>query len=306
MHVRTRSWSVLVCAAAALAIASSAAAQIEDQLSAYTGPNAEAYLMPLAEAIGGDLNSGLWHSAYIPQEGFYVQVETRLMAVYFGDDQKVFTPVAGEGFAPLGDLPEVPTIAGDTEAVFVAGENSTSFAYPGGLDLNSFAVAVPQVRIGGFKGTEALVRYIAIDVGDAEIGNFSLLGLGLRHSISQYMAPDFPIDLAGGFFWQNFKLGDELIDATAMTFGVQASKRFPAGFALVEPYACVSYDTFTMDVSYTTDNGDTPVDLSMETDPTARFTLGLHVQAAFLDLNGEYSFAGQNGFALGLGFVFGR
>lgn len=306
MHVPTRSWTVLVCAAAMLGVVSSAGAQIEDQLSAYTGPNAEAYLMPLAEAIGGDLNSGLWHSAYIPEQGFYVQVETRLMAVYFGDDQKVFTPVAADGFAPLGDLPEVPTIAGDTHAVVVEGESSTSFAYPGGFDLNSFAVAVPQIRIGTAKGTEALIRYIAIDVGDAEIGNFSLLGLGLHHSISQYMAPDFPVDLAGGFFWQNFKLGDDLIDATALTFGVHASKRFPAGFAIIEPYVGVSYDTFTMDVSYTTDDGDTPVDLSVETDPTARFTLGLHLQAAFLDLNGEYSFAGQNGFALGLGFGFGR
>ena len=198
-------------------------------------------------------------------------------------------------------------VVGDTEGGVIGVEGAPDAVYVPGFDINSFAIATPQIRIGGFKGTEFIIRYIALDVGDVELGNMSLLGLGGRHSISQYMSPDFPVDIAAGFMWQNFQVGEELIDATAMTFGVQASKRFPGGFAIIEPYVGVGYDMFSMDVTYDFEGGTTvePITLEMESDAAARFTFGLHIKAAFLDLNGEYNIAGQNGFALGLGFAFG-
>lgn len=309
MHVPIRSWTVLVCAAAMLVIASSAVAQIEDQVSEYAEANGEGYLQPLADAIGADLNGGLWYSAYIPEEGFYVNIEARLLNVYFDDEHRTFTYTPMEGEDPVaGESLEVPTVVGAPMGGAIPTEGLDQIMYPPGFDINSFAIAVPQIRIGAVKGTEAIIRYIAIDAGDTELGNISLVGVGARHSISQYMAPDFPVDLAAGFFWQSFKLGDELMDAQAMTFGVQASKQFAAGFAIVEPYGCVSYDTFKMDVSYVFNEDELDeetINLEMESDATARFTLGLHVKAAFLDLSGEYSFAAMNGFALGLGFAFG-
>lgn len=309
MHVPIRSWTVLVCAAVMLVIASSAAAQIEDQVSEYAEANGEGYLQPLADAIGADLNGGLWHSAYIPEEGLYVKIETRLINVYFDDEDRTFTYTLPEGqTAEEGESLTVPTVVGDTVGDVIAVDGFPDANYVPGFDINSFAVAVPQIRIGAVKGTEAVIRYIALDAGDVELGNMSLLGLGARHSISQYMSPDFPVDLAAGFFWQSFKLGDELIEAQAMTFGLQGSKRFPAGFAIIEPYAGVAYDMFSMDVTYDFDEGAgevEPITLEMESDAAVRFTLGLHIQAAFLDLNGEYNFAAMNGFALGLGFAFG-
>jgi len=309
MHVPIRSWSVLVCAAVMLVIATSAAGQIEDQINGYKGVNGEGYLQPLADAIGADLNGGLWHSAYIPQEGFYVNIETRLLNVYFDDEQRTFTFTLPEGqTAEQGESLSVPSVVGDTEGGVILVDGFPDAGYAPGFDINSFAVAVPQIRIGAVKGTEAVIRYIAFDAGDVELGNMSLLGLGARHSISQYMDPDFPVDIAAGFFWQSFKLGDELIDASAMTFGVHGSKRFPAGFAIIEPYAGLGFDMFSMDVSYVFDEDgpdEETIDLAMESDAAVRFTLGLHLQAAFLDLNAEYNIAAMNGFALGLGFTFG-
>lgn len=310
MRVPIRSWSALVYVAVALAVASSAAAQIEDQLSEYAEANGEGYLQPIADAIGADLNGGLWHSAYIPEDAFYVNVETRLIAVFFGDDQRTFTytPGPGDQDPTDGASLKVPTAVGDTEGGVIPTVAPPEIAYVPGFDINSFAVAVPQIRIGAVRGTEAVIRYIAFDAGgDVELGNMSLIGLGARHSISQYMAPDFPVDLAAGFFWQSFKLGDELIESQAMTFGVQVSKRYPAGFAIIEPYGGLAYDMFSMDVTYDFEGArDTEtVNLEMESDASVRFTLGLHVQAAFLDINGEYNFAAMNGFALGVGFTFG-
>ena len=296
MHVPIRSRSVLACAVAMLIVASTATAQVEDRLSEYAEANAEGYLQPLADALGADLNGGIWHTAYIPEEGFYISLETRLVATFFGDEQRTFTYD--------GTSVDVPTVVGDTHGGMV----SPDVAYAPGFDINSFALAVPQLRIGAFKGTEALFRYIALDVGDSEFGSLSLVGVGGRHSISQWMEPDFPVDIAAGFLWQKFTLGDELIEAQAMTFGVQASKRISSGFATIEPYACISYDTFKMDVTYEFEGGtaeDETIDLEMESDGAVRVTLGLHAQAAFLDLSGEYSFGNMNGFALGVGVNFG-
>ena len=66
--------------------------------------------------------------------------------------------------------------------------------------------------------------------------------------ISQYTAPDFAVDVGAGFFRQSFKVGQDLIEEQVMTLALQASKRFPAGFAIMEPYACLWYNTFSMDV----------------------------------------------------------
>jgi len=306
MRVPIRTWIVLACAAAMLLVAASATAQIEDQLDDYTEANGEGYLQPLADGIGADLNSGIWRGAYVPKEGFYIALEIPLVATFFGDDQRTFTYDPGD-VEIVGDAPSVPTVVGDTEGGTVPTVVPPELVFAPGFNINSFALAVPQLRIGTFQGTEAVVRYIALDAGDIELGNMSLMGFGVRHSVSQWMDPDFPVDIAAGFFWQKFELGEDLIDAQAMTFGVQVGKRFPQGMAIIEPYAGLSYDTFKMDVSY--DFGDEErttetIDLEMESEAGVKFTVGLKAQVGFMDLNGEYNFGQQNGFALGLGFAF--
>lgn len=303
MVARTRSLAGVGCAVAILLVALPAAAQIEDQIAAYTGANAEGYLNPLALAIGANLNSGLFHSAHIPEGGLHVHLETPVMAVIFSDDDATFTAVTEGWFSPETTI-EAPTVVGSGDAVTVEniGEGTT-FSFPGGFDLNSFTLTVPQLRIGSFRGTEAVIRYFGLDVGDAEVGDIGLFGFGLRHSISQYLGPVPPVDLAAGFMYQSFELGDELLDAKAFSIGVQASRKLPMGFVSLEPYAGLSFDTFSMDVKYDDTEG-APIELSFESESTAHLTMGLHVSAALVSLYGEYSIANQNGFALGMAFGF--
>ena len=306
MVARNRYLVALGCAVLVLLAAVPVSAQIEDQLSAYSGANAEGYLEPLALAIGANLNSGLFHSAYIPIEGFHISLETPIMGVIFNDEDRTFTASTESGFEPLDpddSTVEASTVIGDGLAVIVDGVAGTAFAFPGGFGLNSFALAVPQLRVGSVKGTEALVRYIAIDTGEVEVGQISLWGLGVRHNISQYMGPAAPVDIAAGFMYQKFELGDALIDATAFTFGAQVSKRFPSGFAVIEPYAGLSYDFFQMDVAYTAEDEE-PVELSFDSRSTVHMTVGLHAQAAVVSFYGEYSLAAQSGFAFGMSFGF--
>jgi hypothetical protein len=296
---------LLVAAAVVVLACGTASAQIEDQISAYTGDNAEGYLQPLSDAIGADLNGGLWTSAYIPPDGFHMSLDTRIVAVLFSDDDETFDAVPEDGFSPETPV-EAPTVVGPGDAVVIQGDGGTSFAFPGGFSLNSFTLAVPQVRVGSIRGTEALIRYIAVDTGDVEIGNLSLYGFGLRHSISQYMDDPVPVDLAAGFFWQSFSLGEDLIDARAFTFGVQASKRLKAGFVLFEPYLGLSVDTFSMDVAYEYEGDEDPVDidLSFESSTTFRGTIGMQMTASIIGLNAEYSLSERSSFAFGLSLGF--
>jgi hypothetical protein len=305
MVVPVRSLRCVGCVALILLAASAATAQIEDQLSAYTGDNAEGYLSPLATAIGAGLNSSVWKSAYIPPEdGFHLSFETHVVGLFFDDELRTFKAVTEEGFSPETTTNEAPTVIGSGDALIVAGDGGSSFAFPGGFDVNSFALAAPQIRVGAFRGTEVMFRGIgSVDLeGDTEISTVSFWGLGAHHSISQYMAPDFPVDLAAGIFYQKISLGDDLIDASAFQVSAQVSKRYPAGFAFVEPYAGLSVDMFSMDVVYQKDDVD--IDLSFETDTTVDLTLGLNLTAAFFTLNGEYSIASQNSFAFGFGLGF--
>ncbi len=301
MVARTGSLAVLGCVALVLLASVPASAQIEDAISAYTGDNAEGYLEPLAQAIGANLNSGLFHSARIPEGGLHVSLELGLMAVLFSDDDATFMATTEMGFSPETTV-EAPTVVGSGNVVIVDGDGGTAFAFPGGFDLASFALAAPQIRIGSYKGTEALIRYMVFDTGDVEIGDVDLQGYGLRHSISQYF-PGLPVDIAAGIMYQRFKLGGDLIDATSFSFGAQASMRIPLLFAAIEPYAGLSLDTFQMDVAYEDGDANSML-LEFDSSSTAHLTLGLHARVTVVSLYGEYNVASQSGFAFGMAFGF--
>ena len=285
-----------------LLIAAPLAAQIEDQLSAYTGENAEGYLDPLIGAIGGSMNAGLYRSAHIPKTGFTFSLEFPIIGYFFGDDDETFAATTESGFSPTQTV-DAPTVVGSTEAVTVGGDGGTTYAFPGGFDVSSFAFTSPQLRVGSVFGTEAMVRFIAFKVGDNELGDLSLFGLGFRHNLSQYMGPTPPLDVAAGFFWQSFKLGenengDDLFTTSAYSFGVQGSRHFPP---FLTPYTGLYYNSYTTDITYVSESGgeEDSIDLSFD-DGYVQWTIGLELNAAILDLFVEYNVSSHSSFAFGL------
>jgi len=301
------SFVLLICLAPPLA------SQINDQLSAYTGANAMGYLQPLANAFGADLNSGIFRTASIPKMAPKIRLEIQVMGVFFGDDDRTFRAVTERGFTPV-TYANAPTVVGSGQALIVEGDGGTAFAFPGGLDLNSFALAVPQLRAGGVFGSEVILRYFAIRVAGSEdsgnsssdLGKISFFGIGLKHNISQYLSPGIPVDLSAGFFWQSFSMGendrgDDLISSDAVSIGVQASKKLGTFF---EPYTGLSYDSHTMDVSYESEatGSTTTVDISFETETTLHLTLGFMLEFPVVKGFAEYNIASQSSFAFGLGF----
>lgn len=300
---------VAIAALALACVASPARAQIEDQISAYTGANAEGYLQPLADAFGGCLNSGIFRSAHIAFMHPSVRLEITAMGVFFGDDDRTFRATTEQGFSPEQRV-SAPTIVGSGKAVIVEGDGGTRFAFPGGFDLNSFALAVPQLRIGGVYGSEVIFRYFSLQLGDEDedLGDLGLFGFGFRHNISRYFGPALPVDVAAGFFWQRFSLGendrgDHLISSTAFSIGVQASRRFAK---VIVPYTGLTYDTHSMELSYDYEENDSTetIDVDFEKTSTVHLTLGLLIDVPVMNIFGEINVASQSSVAFGVGFGF--
>lgn len=291
--------------AALLLAASSALADgtVQNQISIYTGDNAVGYLQPLANAFGAALNSSFGYSAHIPKAKFQLSLEAPVMGVFFEDHDRTFNATTESGFSPSATV-TVPTVVGSGTAVTVGGSGGSLFSFPGGLDLNSFGLVVPQLRIGAIMGTEALVRWVAYPENGADIDNVSLFGIGGRHSISQYMGENPILDLCVGAMWQEVKIDDDgdsgdFVNTDALSLNVMASKRAPVGFLTFEPYAGVAWEKFSADLSYEDNNGD-PVNVSVDGDNGMRFTLGAGFNFVIGHLWADYSFADTRSFSFGL------
>ncbi|HEX5130931.1 MAG TPA: DUF6588 family protein [Candidatus Krumholzibacteria bacterium] len=302
---RTGGILVAVCTGC-LMLAGTARAQdgaVQNQISVYSGPNAQGYLQPLASAFGATLNSSFSYSAYIPPTSFHLSLEVPVMGVFFEDADRTFMATTESGFLPQTTR-DVPTVVGSGKAVIVDGNGGAQFAFPGGLDLNSFGLAVPQLRVSSLAGTEAVVRWVAYETGDSDVGKINLFGIGGRHSVSQYLGDEPPLDLALGLMWQSFDVGEsnsggDFVSTSAFLAEVQASKRAPLGFLTLEPYASVAYEKLNVDVAYDDDNGN-PVTVELEGENDVRFTVGAGLNFAAGHLWADYSFANMSSFSFGL------
>ncbi len=274
--------ALLVSSAAAPALA-----QLEDNLSAYADETAKGYLMPLQEAFGQALNSNFYTSAHIPRTGLRFRVEIRAMSVLFKNADDTFTAATGGDFEPPQTV-EAPTVVGSGQSVSVTGDGGTEFVFPGGFDLSSFTIGVPQITVGSFAGTEASVRWIAFDTGDSEIGNISLFGIGVRHNISQYLVAA-PVDLAAGVYYQKLNVGDDLLKANSFTVGVQGSRDFGA----ITPYGGLSLDTFALKANYTATAGSVDQDVHLDFGSRKSLHLaagvGLNLGVVHLNVGGDIS-----------------
>jgi hypothetical protein len=157
-----------------------------------------------------------------------------------------------------------------------------------------------MVAVGGIRGTEVMLRWISVDVGDNEIGDISLFGVGARHSISQYLE-NAPVEVAGMLFFQSLNLGDDFIDASQLSIGVQASKRW----SVVEPYLGLALDSFNLDMTYDQNDGLNSEEVTVEydADRNMHLTVGTAVHLGPLHLNAEANVAEH--FSYAFGFAFG-
>lgn len=272
------------------------AQELERFVDRYAGDNGAGYLTPLAEVIGANLNSGFVRSARI-EEGFHVRFELLVPSSAVSDDQRTFTATTDGFFTPV-QTASVPTILGSDVGTSVSGDGGTSYNFPAGFELSRLGTAIPQVTVGSVAGTEATLRWMAFNLED--LGEFGHVGVGVRHSVSQYFT-NLPADIAVGGLYQTVSLGD-IIDTKAMTFGVHAS----ADAGVATAYGGVMYETSTMDVNYSQGAGPDALAVSLQLDGHTgiRVTGGIELDLRLLRLRGDLSLGSQT--VLGLGLSLGN
>jgi hypothetical protein len=302
MRVPVRSMLLTACVLLLfLAACPAAATSISDQLSAYGEDNAKGYLQPLVDAIGVEINSGLYHSANIPKGSWSVKFEIQAMALIFPTGDATFKGTTEDGFTPQQTV-DAPTVVGDGNAVTVDGDGNTHYSFPGGFNVNSFALAVPQLRVGIPTGSEVLVRYIALPIADdVELGDIKLMGFGARHNLSQYFGESLPAQLSVGAWYQKFEGGDAW-DATALSFGVQLSKKV----WIIDTYGGFAMDSFKMDVKYDSEatGQSVPTTLNFDSGFYTHLTIGLNVELGIVFANLEGNFGEKMSFGAGIGVGF--
>src|SRR5664279_1550493 len=165
----------------------------------------QAYISPWANAFGSGLSGG-WYNTAKPHKllGFDITIGASVGIVPTSaqtfDASKIglSTSITGTGISPTvaGAKSDGPTMSYN-----VNGVNLASFHAPQGVDWRYIPVPTAQVGIGLPFGTELKVRFIPkINIKD---GNVSLWGVGLLHSLMQYLPGNkllpFDVSLFGGY-----------------------------------------------------------------------------------------------------------
>lgn len=279
----------------------------------------EPYLQPMVNALGIDMNTGLFHSARVgggllPLVDVYVGA--KVMGAFLPDDDRTLSvvyetelPVDFEGetyIVPTTiNIDEAPTVFGDDSPGVVQVnvdythpgpddmqgtpddvpiDTTTTFELlPGLVDTPIVPFIVPQIGLGSFMGTDVTIRYLP-QIGFQDYGSVGFTGFGVRHSISQYI-PLFPISLSAQVMWQKMSIEDdednEIFAASALAGNVVASK----SLLLLTVYGGLQVERSSVDVEYTFD-------------PEVE---GVAPQQIEFDLTGDNNFRAVAGFALNLG-----
>jgi len=165
----------------------------------------QAYITPWANAFGAAVN-GNWYNTAKPHKfgGFDVTIGASVGYVPSSDDTFDVTKIGLKTFSGTGMAPSIsgpnssgPTLTGPT----ISGVPPVTFNTPPGTNWQYMPVPSLQAGIGLPFGTELKVRYIPrIPISDGDISSW---GVGLLHSIMQYIPGDkllpFDISVFGGY-----------------------------------------------------------------------------------------------------------
>jgi hypothetical protein len=270
---------------------------IESLLSKYTEDNGEKFMQPLADAFGANINSGLFHSAKVKKMGFQIYVGFSASMTFIPESKKYFNGTTEGLFSPQQSA-KVPTVFGPTQTVSVNGDGGTTYTFPGGLNMKMLPYAIPQLTIGSVYGTDVTFRFFSMKLGD-DIGKLNVFGIGLRHNLNQYLE-NLPLDLAGGIYYQSFKLGD-IVKAHSILISAQASKRI----LIFTFYGGLGYENTQLNLEYTLEQDNSNISFKLKGKDNFRITTGIAFNMGPVKLNTDYNYAGQSIINIGVGVGFG-
>jgi len=318
-----------------LLFASPAQAQddLGDALEAVGGQYANNYTQPVTDALGANLNAGLFRTAEVGGEGILPVIDIYVgvagMGALTGGSSSSFRITENDEFESGGntfvidypDNTDLPTAFGDRDFSGTADildkdtrQKVDEVSLPPGLLNTSIApLAVPQVGVGTVLGTDAQLRYLP-ETSISDYGSVSMFGLSVRHSLSQYI-PLSPVDLAVQGTWQSISLSGsedsinsgEVVDASGWALNAQVSKSLPV--APITFYGGVQYEQLGVDVDYTfttTINGQeetSTVQFEQDAANNVRALAGVSITLAIVQLNVDYALSSTNTVSAGVGLT---
>lgn len=165
----------------------------------------------------------------------------------------------------------------------------------------------PQLTLGTIYGTQVTFRYLPPTEISAELGKSDYFGFGIQHNIGVWVP--LPLDVTLGYFTQRLKVGDAL-KSRADEYGIFASKTFGPGLFSITPYAGLTMQNSTMDVSYNylyqSQGVEVPTNISfqLEGENSAKLAVGLALRFSVVNLNFDYNIARFSSISGGLSFLF--
>jgi hypothetical protein len=282
-----------------LVVPASSQTDLETTLKQYNSETVKGYIQPLADMFGANMQAGFYHSAAIPSSGFHFSLQIIGMGSLLDDSQREFTAPTPSGWNPASF--KTATIFGGkgTEVTNAAAPGLKYRGSDGIFNTKFVPLAAPQITIGSVFGTEASFRFVPIPkMSEGKFPSGSLWGVGLRHSISQYI-DNSPLDIAVGGFMSSFTFGD-LIDFKGYSFGVQASKEF----SILILYGGVNYEKSDMNLKYTTTdpNAQPLVNINLGGANNFRATVGAGLSLWIIHLFADANFGSVTNFSAGIGF----
>lgn len=275
--------------------------QIEDRFAQLAETNATEYAQPFATTLGTAINSGGYYTADIPSM-FSFSLSFRAMYILIPESQKNFTPTLNE--AGYQATKETATIYGNKGAAYAGPDGY--IVMPPGINQSGIPVAYPQIG-ASFLGTQVIIRYLP-NIAIAADNDLTMLGIGVAHSISQYI-PLFPIDFAVQALYNNVKVSG-IMKLNNYAFNIHASKTLGP----LTPYIGLQYENTSLDLDYTIKGdplsgdpllrSDQHIAMTLEGTNHFRTTVGAALKLAVLVFNADFSFSSQPVASAGLTFEF--
>ena len=292
---RLRSFAAAACTLLFLAATGYAQSDLQKTLEQFNSTDVKGYIQPLGDLFGANMNAGMFHSAEIPT-GFHLSFELVGMGSMVGDNQKNYTLNAPAGFNPA-TFSTATMFGGKRDSVVDTNTKLKYFGLADGfVNTSLFPLGAPQITIGDIYGTRAIIRLVATPSMKG-FPSATLWGLGLQHSISQYV-PAVPVDIAAHVFFSQFRFGD-LVSFNGTSIGVEASK----SLSILRVYGGLAWEKSSMELKYTPANATSPaVDITMNGANNFRATVGLGLHIIFFSIFADANFGSVTNFSAGIGF----
>ncbi len=303
-------------------------AGIQEKLEKFGEENGKEYLKPFVTAYGTNFNSGLYNTAKVLKP-FKFGIFINIMLAFVPDEDNTFLPTRPDLSMEYNNQPyylyeepteETATVFGDEggsilynsdlDAIPGIDTSNLNIDLPKGANLPAVPLLVPQLNIGLPAGNELMIRGFPKYEVNKDIGKVGFWGIGLKHSISQYI-PLVPIDIAVQGVYQSLYVGD-IIELSNLAFNAEISKRLLVwtlygGLGFEQTKLKTEYETEIM--VYNEDSNafvsePLDIDFEIEGDNNFRTTFGIRYSLILLKLYADYTISKYSVFNVGIGISF--